>query len=153
MQSAALKCSNCGAEITNLTLGWSKRQWLWGIFSFVPFVALVVWINYGLFRHSDSYADELEASLIDVRSTKDRIDIRGTIRNHGKHTWERVVVEAEFYDEEGVFIDETSEHIAASLSPNAEEHFRLTLSSPDLRIVESEPKVTLKIADASESRF
>jgi hypothetical protein len=153
MQSATLKCSNCGAEITNLTLGWSKRQWLWGMLSFVPFIAIMLWINYGLFRQSDSYADELEVSMIDVRTTKDRIDVRGKIRNAGRHTWERVTVEAEFYDDKDVFIDETSQHIAASLRPNAEEHFRLTLPSPDARIVDGKPKVALKIADASESRY
>lgn len=153
MTSAKLKCSNCGAEITNLTLGWSKRQWLWALLSFLPFIGFIAWMNYGLFRHSNSYAAEIEVSLIDVRHATDRIDVRGMLRNVGTHTWERITVEAEFYDDQGTFVDETSQHIAAALRPNSEEHFRLTLLTADPKIIAGKPKVALKIADASESRF
>jgi hypothetical protein len=153
MSDAKLKCSNCGAELTNLTFGWGKRQWLWGVVGFLPLVAIVVWMQFWVFRPNHDFASEIQASLIETRVAKDRLDVLGELKNVGSHTWNRVTVEAEVYDKDGKFLDETSDYIAVALSPGAEEHFRLTFASPDDKISDETSKVVLKITDADDDRF
>ena len=153
MTDAKVKCSNCGAELTNLTFGWGKKQWLWGLLSFIPFLAILVWMQLGLFRSNRNFATEIEVSLIETKATKDRFDVLGRLRNEGTHTWDRVTVEAEVYDKEGKFLDETSDYLSIRLSPGSEEHFRLTLANPDESILDKSSKVVLKVTDADEDRF
>jgi hypothetical protein len=92
MSDAKLKCSNCGAELTNLNFGWGKWQWLWGLLSFLPFVAVLVWMQLWMFRDSRDFANEIQASLIETRATKDRFDVVGQLKNVGSHTWNSVTV-------------------------------------------------------------
>jgi hypothetical protein len=153
MSNAKVKCSNCGAELTNLTFGWGKKQWLWSLLSFLPLVAILVWMQFWMFGHNRDFANEIQVSLIETRVAKDRFDVLGQLKNIGSHTWDRVTVEAEIYDKYGKFLDEASDYFAVALPPGAEEHFRLTLASPDEKVLGGAPKVILKIADADEDRF
>lgn len=153
MSDAKLKYSNCGAELTNLTFSWGKRQWLWTLLAFIPFVALMVWMRVGLFGSSYEYVTELKVSLIETRVAQDRFDILGRLKNDGSHTWGRVTVEAEIFDKDGKFVDEVSDYLSGTLSPGAEEHFRLSFFNPDEKILNKSSKVVLKVADADEDRF
>ena len=75
MSDAKVKCSNCGAELTNLTFGWGKWQWLWGILGFLPLVALLIWMQFWMFRESREFTNEIQASLIETRVGQDRFDV------------------------------------------------------------------------------
>ena len=153
MSDAKVKCSNCGAELTNLTFGWGKRQWLWGLLSFIPLIAFTVWMPFWMFGANRDFAHELEASLIETKAVQDRLDVLGRLKNMGRHTWDSVTVEVEIFDKDGKFLDETSGYVSAILSPGAEEHFRLTLANPDARTLDESSKVVLKVSDADEDRF
>ena len=153
MTDAKVKCSNCGAELTNLTFGWGKKQWLWGLLSFIPVLAIFVWMPLGLFRSNRDFATELDVSLIETKAGKDRFDVLGRIRNAGTHTWDRVTVEAEVYDKDGKFLDETSSYLSTLLSPGSEENFRLTLAHPDESILDKSSKVVLKVTNADDDPF
>jgi uncharacterized protein YegJ (DUF2314 family) len=50
MSDAKAKCSNCGAELSNLTFSWGKRQWLWSLLGFLPLVTMLVWMDVWMFR-------------------------------------------------------------------------------------------------------
>jgi len=153
MSGAKLKCSNCGAELTNLSFGWEKRQWLWSLLAFLPLVAIIVWMQLTIFRDDPAFANDLQASLIETRVGDDGFDVLGRLKNVGGHTWNRVTVEAEIYGKDGKFVDEASNYFAVALSPGAEEHFRLTLATPDEKILKEGPKVVLKITDADDDAF
>ena len=153
MSDAKVKCSNCGAELTNLTFGWGKRQWLWGLLSFIPFLAILVWMQLWMFRTNREFAAEIQVSLLETKATKDGLNVLGRLNNVGSHTWDSVTIEAEMYDKDGKFLDETSGYISVLLSPDSEEHFRLTFANPDERILDESSKVVLKVADADEDRF
>jgi hypothetical protein len=153
MSDAKLKCSNCGAELTNLTFGWGKRQWLWALLSFIPFVVVLIWMQLWLFRSSRDFVTEIEVSLIETKVAKDRLHVLGRLKNNGGHTWDRVTVEAEIYDKDGKFLDETSDYFSVMLSPGSEEHFRLSFASPDENALDESSKVVLKVTDANDDRF
>jgi hypothetical protein len=153
MPDAKLKCSNCGAELTNLTFGWGKKQWLWGLLSFIPLFILILWLNLRVFRHNDDFATEIAVTLLERKTTGDQMNVLGKLKNNGKHTWNRVTVEAEVYDKDGKFLDESSDYLSMTLSPDSEEHFRLTLRSADPETLDESAKVVLKITDAHEDRF
>jgi hypothetical protein len=152
MSDAKVKCSNCGAELTNLTFGWGKRQWLWGLLSFIPAMAILVWWQLWMFRSNQDFITDIQVSLIETKVAKDGLNVLGQLKNEGGHTWDSVTVEAEIYDKDGKFLDETSGYISAVLPPGSEENFRLTLTSSDEKILAA-PKVVLKITDAEEDRF
>jgi hypothetical protein len=146
--NAKLKCSNCGAEITNLTFGWGK-QWLWLL---VPIVLVIVgafWIAHprGDFRK------ELSISVLNTRFSTNEVAVLGTVTNAGKHEWQSVAIKAEFYDKEGRFLDETSEYLSGSVRPHSEEHFRLSLRKPTDEIAIGSPKVVVKVSEARYDPF
>jgi hypothetical protein len=77
----------------------------------------------------------------------------GKVKNSGRHDWQFVTVEAEFYDKKGRFLDEASDSLSASLRPGAEENFRITLRKPRDEIVTGSSKVVLKVANARNYPF
>ena len=152
--AARLHCSNCGAELTNMTMSWGRHQWLWTL-GYVAFVFGAMYVGqWYLFGRDGSYVDEVEASLVDVRPAADRVEVVGKLKNLGKHTWVHFNVEAEFFDGSGKFLDETTAwRVPATLSPEGEENFKLTLMTSDERILKGKPKVVVKVADADLARF
>jgi hypothetical protein len=143
--NAKLKCSNCGAEITNLTLGWGAKQWLWMLVPFVVMIACVFWFEYprGDFRK------ELSVSLLNTRLSTNEVAVLGSVTNSGKHEWQSVSIQAEFYDKEGQFLDEASGYVSGPLRPHSEEHFRLTLGRPAKETVTGSPKVIVRVSEAT----
>lgn len=125
--NAKIKCSNCGAEITNLTMTAGKRQWLW----FAPLI-LVGFLP--LFRMSffkPDYAKDL--SLVEIVQTNaDRdIQITGKIQNSGTKTWGGITIDAEFYDSDGKFIDEETEYLRSDVRPKEGEYFKISFPPLD----------------------
>jgi hypothetical protein len=153
MSDAKLKCSNCGAELTNLIFGWGKKQWLWGLLSFVPLIIFFIWINQRLLRHNDDFATDIAVTLLERKTSGDQINVLGKLKNNGEHTWNRVTVEAEVYDKAGKFLDESSDYLSMTLAPDSEEYFRITLRSADPETLDESAKVVLKVTDANEDRF
>ncbi len=147
--NAKLKCSNCGAEITNLSLSWGKKQWLWILVAFVPMIAWIFWLEHP----RGDFTKELSASLLNTRFSTNEVAVLGIVKNSGKHEWQFITVKAEFYDKDGRFLDEVDESLSASLRPGSEEHFRLTLRKPTEEILTGSPKVVLKVSDARHYPF
>ena len=147
--TAKLKCSHCGAEMTNLTFSWGKKQWLWMIVAFLPLIGLVWWLE----RPRGDFMQELKTSIMETLVTTNGIAVLGKVTNSGKHEWQSVQVEAEFYGNDGRFLDEESQFVSGSLRPGAEENFRLTLRSPGEELITNSFKVRLKVTDASNYAF
>ena len=61
---AQLKCSSCGAEITNLNMSWGKKQWLW----FIPLIVFMIFIPFIMdswFRDSNDFRSDLSIKDIE----------------------------------------------------------------------------------------
>jgi len=128
---AQLKCSNCGAEISNLNMSWEKKQWLWSI----PFIILVfsmAFLMEFLMKDRNDFRTDLHVSNVEKNSLNGTIEIFGIIENRGKVNWESIVIEAEFFAEDSKFLDELTSRICTNLSPGACEHFKI--SSNNLKI-------------------
>jgi hypothetical protein len=147
--NAKLKCSNCGAEISNLTFSWSVKQWLWML---VPILLVIVCVFWLVHPRGD-FRKELSISVLNTRFSTNDVVVLGVVTNSGKHEWQFVMIKAEFYDKQGRFLDETSEYLSGSVRPRSEEHFRLSLRKPAEEIVTGSPKVAVKVSDARYDAF
>lgn len=153
MSDAKVKCSNCGVELTNLTFDWGKKQWVWSLLAFLPMIAILYFTQYKMLRSNREFVTEIEATLIETKVARNKFDILGRLENKGMHTWDRVTVEAEVYDKDGKFLDETSDYLSVTLSPDSKENFRLSFTNPDDEILDKSSKVVLKVTDANTNRF
>src|SRR5437660_737315 len=147
--NAKVKCSSCGAEISNLTFSWGTKQWLWML---VPFVLIIVSALLIAYPRAD-FRKELSISVLNTRFSTNEAAVLGTVTNAGKHEWDSITIKAEFYDKEGRFLDETSEYLSGSVRPHSEEHFRLSLHKPTDEIVSGSQKVVLKVSEAHYDPF
>jgi hypothetical protein len=147
--NAKLKCSNCGAEITNLTFSWGIKQWLWMLLPILLAIVCVFWL-----AHSrGDFRKELSISVLNTRFSTNEVAVLGVVTNSGKHEWQSVMIKAEFYDKEGRFLDEASEYLSGSVRPRSEEHFRISLRKPAEEITTGSPKVVVKVSEARDDIF
>ncbi|MGD0899660.1 MAG: hypothetical protein ABR915_17655 [Thermoguttaceae bacterium] len=79
---ATVKCSNCGAEITNLSFTWGKKYWLW----MAPLLVLCFLPMWRLYKPKGDYRKDLQISRLETRKDDSKIEIVGAIQNAGKTT-------------------------------------------------------------------
>jgi regulatory protein YycI of two-component signal transduction system YycFG len=108
---AQLKCSNCGAEISNLNMSWGQKQWMW----IVPFFILMIFFpfatDYFLKGDKHNFRSDLVLKDTERRLTNGNIEILGSIENHGVVDWQNIVIKADLFDKEGKFIDQVSSRL------------------------------------------
>jgi hypothetical protein len=150
--NAKLKCSNCGAEISNLTLSWGKKQWLWMLIAFVPIIIFGIVMSL-IESPKGDFSKDLQTTLLETRYSTNRIDVLGKITNSGKYKWSSIDVKAEFYDKNGRFLDEESGYISGSVKPGEEDNFRLSLNKPDDELLTNSPNVIVKVTGAYNGSF
>jgi hypothetical protein len=151
---AKIKCSNCGAEITNLNLSWGKRQWLWSLLCFVPLLLFLVFGRYLLFgRHQVEYTRDLQATVQESRMNDEEIKILGKITNSGSIVWDNVTIEVELYDEDLRFLGEASTYLSGSIHPGAEENVSISVVKPHPDMNAIPPKIVLKVTGARSHPF
>jgi hypothetical protein len=146
---AKVKCSNCGAELSNFNLSWGKKQFLFVvpimILAFLPIVKMT-------FFKGDA-SKELTISDVQKRVNDQSMEIIGLITNTGSHKWSSVTVEAEFYDSSGAFIDEAQESLRSEVSAKAKEHFKMTIHHPSPAVSGPDTKMVLKISSGMTLPF
>ncbi len=139
---AKMKCSNCGAEMSNLNLSWGKKQ-LWFI---IPVMLLGFLPMIKLFWFKGDARKDLVISEIHRRTINDVHAITGLLTNNGKHTFSSVTLEAEFFDAAGRFLDEGCGYLSSDIAGGAKEYFKITmkrsLMQEDFRGAKMELKVT-----------
>ena len=151
--NAKLKCSNCGAEISNLTFSWGKKQWLWMLVAFVPIIIFAAVMPFIFQKSKGDFSNELQTTLLETRFSTNRIDVLGKVTNSGKHEWQSIEVKAEFYSKAGRFLDEESTYLSGSLKSGTEDNFRISLNKPAEEVLTNSPNVTLKITGAYNNSF
>ena len=96
-----MKCSNCGAEMSNMNMTWGRKQ-MWFmipimLLGFLPLIKMT-------FFKGDITKD-LKVSDIQTRASGRSLEIVGLITNSSSREWSGITVEAEFFDASGKFLD------------------------------------------------
>ncbi|MEC7709251.1 MAG: hypothetical protein VX902_00600, partial [Planctomycetota bacterium] len=102
-----MTCSHCGADVPAVNVQYSWKQLL----LVVPVLLLGFWPLAQLtILRGDATKDlvirQVKKRLSFQDSPSGSLVVTGLIKNLGKHDWSGVTVEAEFFDEQGLFIDE-----------------------------------------------
>ena len=146
---AKMKCSNCGAEMSNLNMNWGRKQFLFIIpimlIGFLPLIKMT-------FFKGDITKD-LVVSEVKTRTAGSGLEIVGLITNSSGRAWSGITIEAEFYDSSGEFIDEASEYLRSEISGDAKEHFKIKIASPPKEAVSGDIKPVVKVSGGHTSPF
>ena len=146
---AKMKCSNCGAEMSNLNMTWGKKQMLLIIpimlIGFLPLARM-------MFFKGD-IMKELAISDIQSRPAEMSLEVVGLITNSGSHDWSGITVQAEFFDGKGGFLNEATEYLQSDVKAGAKEHFKITIRSPSATMTDPATKMVVKIAGGHTSPF
>jgi len=150
---ATVKCSNCGAEITNLYFTWGKRQWIWMAPLFLFFVVCLCISMWEVNRPKGDYRKDLKVTVLETRKNASTMEVLGKIENAGSRPWSGIALAADFFNPEGQFLDEESGHVPASIDPGEMGYFKITISDPPKRIQASGVRMEVKVASAYSSVF
>ena len=146
---ASMKCSNCGAEMSNLNMTWGRKQ-LWFI---VPITVLGFLPLIKMTFFKGEVAKDLSISEIQTRTSGRSMEILGLITNSSGREWSGVTVEAEFFDAAGNFLDEESDLLSSNIAGHSKEHFKIVISSPPESAVTGDIKPVIKISGGHTSPF
>ena len=147
--TAKMKCSNCGAEISNLNMSWGRKQWWFllpvMLLGLVP-MAQLLWFK------GDAIKD-LAVSEVQRRTNGASLEIVGLVTNSGSHKFSSVTVEAEFFDAAGNFLDEERAYLNSDIAGGAKEHFKMTMKAPAAETTAPGTKMVLKITGGHSLPF
>ena len=146
---AKMKCSNCGAEMSNLNLSWGKK-YLWLMIP-VMLIGFLPLLKLTLFK--GDVTKDLSISDIRQRPAGNSVEVIGLITNSGNHTWSGVTIEAEFFDANGTFIDEAEEYVSSDVAKGAKEHFKMTIKNPSAAVSDPSTKMVLKVSGGHTMPF
>ena len=137
-----MKCSNCGAEMSNLNMTWGRKQ-MWFIFPLI-LLGFLPLIKMTFFK--GDLAKDLKISDIETQSSGRTLEIKGLITNSSSRKWSGITVEAEFFDASGKFMDEASEYLRSDIAGNSKEHFKIVIASPPEDALSGAVKPVVKIS-------
>lgn len=150
---AQLKCSNCGAEISNLNLSWGRKQLIW----FVPIMIMIflypIAIRYILKGDKHNFRSDLIIQNIEKRYSNGTIEVLGIIENHGSVNWSSIYITAELFGKDNKFLDQLTGRIPANLLPGAKEYFKISAREFPQPRWEAIKDMKIKVADAYHANF
>ena len=149
-----MKCSNCGEDIPAVNIQHSWKQFLF----IVPILLIGFWplAKLTILRGDvtkDLVIRQVKKELSFQDSPNGTLVITGLIKNLGKHNWSGVTVEAEFFDEQGMFLDEASEFLRSDILGEAEEHFKMEIRSPGNALTAETTTLKVKISGGRSKLF
>lgn len=146
---AKMKCSNCGAEISNLNMSWNWKHLLF----VVPIMLIGTFPLLQLTLFKGDVRKDLSISDVTTHFDDEKVEIVGLITNSSGRTWSGVTVKAEFFDSGGKFIDESTQYLNGDIGGNANEHFKITVLDRNARLSAPDTKIEVKIAGGRTSPF
>ena len=138
---AKMKCSSCGAEMSNISMNWGRRYWLFTL----PIMLLGFYPLFTMTFLKGDFTKELSISDVQKRYVDKS--------NSGSHNWKSLKVKAEFYNAEGAFVDEADEYISSDIAPGAKEHFKIKISNPTPEAFAPTSKMVVKVSSAMTMPF
>ena len=101
----------------------------------------------------DLVVRQVEKKLSFQDSPRGKLVITGLIKNLGKRDWSGVTVEAEFFNEQGMFLDEASEFLRSDILGEAEEHFKMEIHSPGNALTAETTTLKVKVSGGRSKLF
>ena len=149
-----MKCSNCGADIPAVNVQYSWKQLIF----ILPILLVGFWplAQLTIFRGDvtkDLVVRQVDKKLSFQDSPNGTLVVTGIIKNLGNREWSGVTVEAEFFDEQDMFLDEASEYIRSDILAEAEEHFKIQIRSPRNELTADTTALKVKISGGRSKAF
>ena len=119
----------------------------------LPVLIVSLYPMWRLLGPKGDYREDLHVVVLDRRVTDNRLEILGSIENRGSTTWQRVELEAEFYDADGNFIDEESSYMSGALVSGQKENFKISAYVTNDEIAGGDVTMKIKVADADAKQF
>ena len=148
---AKLKCSNCGAEISNLNFG--QPKWYYVVRAvLIPLLVVIPLLARTWLDRADP-TKELTIGSVEQRRDGDALEVLGLLTNEGTNRWTSVTIEVEFYDPSGRFLDETSQYLPGDIGSRATEHFKVRISNPSAEVTANDTKMVVKVGGGLSRNF
>ncbi|WP_339414467.1 FxLYD domain-containing protein [Pseudomonas sp. EA_35y_Pfl2_R5] len=93
------------------------------------------------------YAELISVEKFTDKSKDGKVNILGTITNKGEVSVGSIKLEAEFFNNEGEFVQEQSTYISKKLAPNESENFQITCTCKGQSLPEY-TKITVRTVSA-----
>jgi len=71
------------------------------------------------------------------------LELRGVVENKSENAWKAVMVEAEFFDQDGNFVDEAKASLTTSIKEHSREHIKVRLNGLGKEALKLEPRAKL----------
>lgn len=149
-----MKCSNCGADVPAVNVQYSWKQLLF----IVPLLLVGFWPLAQLTILRGDVTKDLVIRRVGKKlsfqdSPRGKLVVTGLIENLGKRDWSGVTIEAEFFDEQSMFLDEASEYLRSYILGEAEEHFKMEIRSPGNALIAETTTLKVKISGGRSKPF
>ena len=138
-----LTCPHCDKDISvpaNQTT--IKQSWIYA-FLFVVLPLLYFIPTYKIVYFKPVVTEDL--SVVDVSTSLNRwgFELHGVVVNKSNNLWKSVMIEAEFFDQDGNFVDEAKASLSTQIKEHSREHFKVRLNGLSKEALRLEPRVKL----------
>ena len=138
-----ITCPDCDKDISVPANHITDRQsWKYAIL-FVVLPLLFFIPTYKVVYFKPVITEDL--SLVDLSTSFNgrSFELRGVVENKSENAWKAVMVEAEFFDQDGNFVDEAKASLTTSIKEHSREHFKVRLNGLGKEALKLEPRVKL----------
>ena len=123
-----ITCPHCDKDISVPANQITVRQsWKYAIL-FVVLPLLFFIPTYKVVYFKPVITEDL--SLVDVSTSLNGrgFELRGVVENKSENVWKSVMLEAEFFDQDGTFVDEAKASLSTTIKEHSREHFKVRLN-------------------------
>ena len=138
-----ITCPHCDKDISVPANQITARQsWKYAIL-FVVLPLLFFIPTYKVVYFKPVITEDL--SLVDLSTSFNgmSLELRGVVENKSENVWKSVMLEAEFFDQDGNFVDEAKASLSTNIKEHSREHFKVRLNGLGKEALELEPRVKL----------
>ena len=138
-----ITCPHCDKEISTSANQITIRQ-NWKYVILLVVLPLLFFIpTYKVVYFKPVITEDL--SLVDLSTSLNglTLELRGVVENKSENAWKAVMVEAEFFDQDGNFVDEAKASLTTSIKEHSREHFKVRLNGLGKEALKLEPRVKL----------
>ena len=138
-----ITCPHCDKDISVPANQITVRQsWKYAIL-FVVLPLLFFIPTYKVVYFKPVITEDL--SLVDLSTSFNgrSFELRGVVENKSENVWKSVMLEAEFFDQDGTFVDEAKASLSTNIKEHSREHFKVRLNGLGKEALELEPRVKL----------
>jgi hypothetical protein len=138
-----ITCPHCDEDISvpanQITV---KQGWVYA-FLFVVLPLFFFIPTYKVVYFKPVVTEDL--SVVDLSTSLNGMsfELRGVVENKSDNAWKSVMVEAEFFDQDGNFVDEAKASLSTHIKEHSREHFKVRLNGLSKEALRLEPRVKL----------